>query len=144
VLSRQVCKACSKNKLIPLCFVGFGITKLYNILFSNFWLLFIASFIPTGQVKNEEAAKLIYSNVMIVSVVLGLLIVPIAGRLADKYNPLVILPLSFFIRFCSIVMFMFIENPKTYYAFAVSVFVVVGTAMENVTVDCLLLRNADR
>jgi len=144
VLSRQVCKACSKNKLIPLCFVGFGITKLYNILFSNFWLLFIASFITTGQVKNEEAAKLIYSNVMIVSVVLGLLIVPIAGRLADKYNPLVILPLSFFIRFCSIVMFMFIENPKTYYAFAVSVFVVVGTAMENVTVDCLLLRNADR
>jgi len=87
ILSRQVCKACSNNKLIPICFIGFGITKLYNILFSNFWLLFIASFIPTGQVKDEEAAKLIYSNVMIVSVVLGLLVVPIAGRLADKYNP---------------------------------------------------------
>ena len=48
LLSRQVCKACSQNKLIPMCFIGFGITKLYNILFSNFWLLFIASFIPTG------------------------------------------------------------------------------------------------
>lgn len=106
--------------------------------------MFIASFIPSGKVANEEAAKLIYSNVMIVSVVLGLLVVPLAGRLADKYNPQIILPLSFFIRFCSIVMFMFIENPKTYYAFGVSVFVVVGTAMENVTVDCLLLRNADR
>jgi len=105
--------------------------------------LFIASFIP-GKVANEEAAKLIYSNVMIVSVVLGLLVVPLAGRLADKYNPQVILPLSFFIRFCSIVMFMFIDNPNTYYAFGVSVFVVVGTAMENVTVDCLLLRNADK
>jgi MFS family permease len=81
---------------------------------------------------------------MIVSVVLGLLIVPIAGKLADKYNPQVILPIAFFVRFCSIVMFMFIDNPKTYYAFGVSVFVVVGTAMENVTVDCLLLRNADK
>jgi uncharacterized membrane protein len=82
-----VCKASGQNKLIPVCFVGFGITKLYNILFSNFWLLFIASFIPSGKVANEKAAQLIYSNVMIVSVVLGLLVVPIAGRLADKYNP---------------------------------------------------------
>lgn len=125
-----------------MCFIGFSITKLYNILFSNFWLLFIASFIPL-EVKNEEAAKLIYSNVMIVSVVLGLLVVPIAGRLADKYNPQFILPIAFLVRFASIVMFMFINNPKTYYAFGVSVFVVVGTAMENITVDCLLLRNAD-
>ena len=41
-------------------------------------------------------------------------------------------------------MFYFIKNPKTLYSFAVSVFVVVGTAMENVTVDCLLLRNANK
>ena len=87
LLSKLVWKASGENKLIPVCFVGFGITKLYNILFSNFWLLFIASFIPTGEVKDEEAAKLIYSNVMIVSVVLGLLIVPVAGKLADKFNP---------------------------------------------------------
>ena len=81
---------------------------------------------------------------MIVSVVLGLLVVPIAGKMADKLNPKIILPLSFLIRFGSIVMFMFIKNPRGLYAYGVSVFVVMGTAMESVVVDCLLLRNADR
>lgn len=40
-LTRQVCTACAVNKTIPICFIGCSITKLYNILFSNFWLLFI-------------------------------------------------------------------------------------------------------
>jgi MFS family permease len=144
ILSRQVCQACSKNKLIPVCFVGSGITKLYGILFSNFWLLFIASFIKTGEVENEEDAKLIYSNVMIVSVVLGILIVPVVGKLSDKYTPKILLPLAFLVRFIGVVMFMFIKNPKSIYSYCVSVFLVMGTAMENVLVDCLLLRNAER
>ena len=117
---------------------------MYGILFSNFWLLFIASFIETGEVENEEDAKLIYSNVMIVSVVLGILIVPVVGKLSDKYSPKILLPLAFLVRFIGIVMFMFIKNPKSIYAYCVSIFLVMGTAMENVLVDCLLLRNAER
>jgi MFS family permease len=41
ILTRQLCEACSEQKVIPVCFLGSAISKLYNILFSTFWLLFI-------------------------------------------------------------------------------------------------------
>ena len=36
LLSKQLCRACKKNKTLPVCFIGSGVTKLYAILFSNF------------------------------------------------------------------------------------------------------------
>lgn len=87
VLTRQVCKACSDNKILPICFVGCGVTKLYNILFSTFWLLFIQSFYPNGADSDYKEAKIIYSNVMMVSVVFGVMLVPVCGKIADTCNP---------------------------------------------------------
>jgi MFS family permease len=43
-----------------------------------------------------------------------------------------------------VVMFTFIETPNGIYAYVVSVLLVLCTVMENVTTDCLLLRNAER
>ena len=73
--------------MIPTCFIGCSITKLYNILFSTFWLLYIESFYPNGAADGYKEAKIIYSNVMIVSVVLGVMFVPIFGKVADVCNP---------------------------------------------------------
>lgn len=87
VLSRQVYKASAYNRSIPLCFIGCSITKLYNILFSTFWLLFIQSFYPNGADSDFADAKKIYSNVMIASVVGGCIFVPIFGKVADVCNP---------------------------------------------------------
>jgi len=81
---------------------------------------------------------------MIVSVVFGILLVPICGKIADTCNPKIVLPFAFFSRACVIGMFTFIKEPNGYYAYSISVLLVLTTAMENVTVDCLLLRNADR
>jgi hypothetical protein len=46
-LTKQACKAVGKNKVLLVCFIGCGISKLYAILFSTFWLLFICTFIGT-------------------------------------------------------------------------------------------------
>jgi len=124
--------------------VGCGVTKLYNILFSTFWLLFIQSFYPNDSSDDYKEAKIIYSNVMMVSVVFGVLLVPVCGKIADTCNPQYVLPIAFFSRTISISLFWFIVSPSGYYSYAVSVLLVLCTVMENVTVDCLLLRNADR
>ena len=142
-LTKQACRSISKNKVIIVCFVGCGITKLYAILFSTFWLLFISSFIGT-EIANADQAKTIYSNVMMVSVVLGVLLVPIVGRLADTIDPRCILPTSFLSRAMAVVMFCYIKSPATLYSYFVSVLLVLGTVLENVTVDVILLRNADK
>ena len=62
------------------------ITKIYNILFSTFWLLFICSFIP-DEIADTEEAEHIYANVMMVSVVFGIAGVPIIGKLTDVVSP---------------------------------------------------------
>ncbi len=72
--------------MILVCFIGCSITKIYNILFSTFWLLFICSFIPEDVADNEEA-KNIYANVMMISVVLGLCLAPVIGKLTDRISP---------------------------------------------------------
>ena len=105
------------------------ISKLYLILFSTFWLLFISSFIGT-KIPDADAAKLIYSNVMMISVVIGCILAIGVGKVIDTFNPQVVLPLSFVIRLGSIVMFCFIKDPSSYYSYACSVFLVTGTIFE--------------
>jgi len=40
-------------------------------------------------------------------------------------------------------MFMFIKDPSGIYCYVVSCMLILGTLMENITIDCLLLRKAD-
>lgn len=81
---------------------------------------------------------------MMVSVVLGVLLVPLVGKLADTADPRCILPTAFIARAFAVAMFCFIKSPATFYSYAVSILLVLGTVLENVTVDVILLRNADK
>lgn len=129
LLTRQVWQSCSENKAIPLCYFGFSIAKLYSILFSTFWLLFIQSFYPNGRANDYEDAKLIYSNVMIISIVFGVIIMPIVGKISDTCNPQVVMPLSFFLRAAFVVGFWFIQSPSSWYSYMISVLLVLGTVL---------------
>jgi len=80
---------------------------------------------------------------MIISILCGTVSVPIVGRFADKCNPQIALPLSFFVRMLTIVMFLYIDDPNSYYCTLTSCCMMLGTMMENMSVDCLLLRKAD-
>ena len=142
-LIKQACRSVNERKVQLICFIGCGITKLYAVLFSTFWLLYICSSIGT-EIETEDDAKQIYSNVMIVSVVLGLLLVPVVGRVADLIDPRILLPSCFSVRALAIVAFMYIQKPNSIYSYGVSVLLVLGTVMENVTVDVVLMRNADK
>jgi MFS-type transporter involved in bile tolerance (Atg22 family) len=81
---------------------------------------------------------------MVVSVVLGVCMVPLVGKAVDAFNPKLVLPFGFFCRAGAIIMFMFIKTPSGIYSYCVSVLMVLCTVIENVTVDSLILRNADK
>jgi hypothetical protein len=144
VLSSQVLVASKENAQIPLCFFAASITKLYNILFSTFWLLFIQSFYPNGADNDFKDAKMIYSNVMIVSVCFGILFVPLMAKVADSCNPQWVLPIAFYARAASFAAFYFIVSPSGYYSYGVSVLLVLFSGMENIANDSILLRSADK
>jgi MFS family permease len=120
------------------------VTRTYTILFSTFWLLYILSFIPSGKVESIKQAESIYQYVMIVSVVCGVAFVPIVGKLADNVNPQIMLPTACLVRMSSCVGFYFIDDPTSYFAYFISIMLVLGTLMEGVCNDAVLFRNADR
>lgn len=117
------------------------ITKLYLVLFSTFWLLFISSFIGT-KIDTADEAKIIYSNVMVVSVVLGVACAYWVGKAIDCINPQVMIPIGFYLRLLSIILFMFIQDPNSIYSYGVSVLLVIGSLFEGMCSETLLLRLA--
>ena len=81
---------------------------------------------------------------MIVSVVCGVAFIPIVGRLADNVNPQIMLPCACLARLVACVGFYFIHDPSSYYAYFISIMLVLGTLLESVCNDAVLFRNADR
>ena len=81
---------------------------------------------------------------MILSVVVGMLLMPFAGKFADSVRPSITLPCAFLFRACTCVAFRFIKNPGGIFAYAVSILLVTATGCETICVDTLLYRQSDR
>ena len=81
---------------------------------------------------------------MLCSVTVAIAFSPIIGMFTDRVSPRLTLPCAFLLRGCAIIMFMFIENPKHWYAFFVGTLLVLGTTCEQICSDAILMRNADR
>lgn len=50
-------KASKENIVLPICFVGVMIIKLVFVIFNTFLMLWVASFIDKGELKDENEAK---------------------------------------------------------------------------------------
>ena len=81
---------------------------------------------------------------MLLSVFIGMALIPVCGKIADVCNPQWILPVAYLSRASIIAAFMFIQSPDSLYAYIVSVLMVLGTTMEVTVGDCIMFRVADR
>ena len=118
-------------------------TKLYNILFSTFWVLYLTSFVGTVFSDDKEVTQC-YANLMICSIVVACTASPLIGIFVDRVSPRVTLPVSFLIRGFGIVLFTFIKDPTHGYAYFVGTILVLGTSCESICSDTILMRNAER
>ena len=55
-VNRQVIEACKRNKLLPVLFVASCVTRLYYILFSTFWVLYLTSYVGTLLENDKQAS----------------------------------------------------------------------------------------
>ena len=81
---------------------------------------------------------------MIISVVFGVLGMPLLGIFSDKVSPTITIPTSYFVRFTAMVLFMFVTDPTTPFAYIVSVFMIFGTTFEGITTASMVFRISDR
>lgn len=109
-------------------FAGSMISRLYFVMFSTFWLLYLLSYVP--EYYDKEKAESIYAKVMIVSVIFGLIFAPLWGKLVDTASPRIVIPLAYFTRGISVVFFFFSNDPTSWYSFFCGVLMVIGTCFE--------------
>ena len=61
-------------------------------------MLWISSFVKTGLIDNDEAAKTYYKNTMTVAVIIGLMLLPLGGKIADISPAKIFIPVTFFVK----------------------------------------------
>ena len=109
-VNRQVIEACKRNKLLPVLFVASCVTRLYYILFSTFWVLYLTSYVGT-LLEDDKQVSTLYANLMLCSVIVALSFSPLIGLGVDRFSPRITLPVAFLCRASSIALFYFIHDP---------------------------------
>ena len=128
-MNKQVIEACKRNKLLPVLFFTSCVTRLYYVLFSTFWVLYLTSYVGT-LLEDDKQVSTLYANLMLCSVIVALSFSPLIGLSVDRISPRITLPFAFLIRGSSIALFYFIEDPQSVYAYAVGTMIVFGTTCE--------------
>lgn len=80
-------------------------------------------------------------KIMIVSILLSTLTIPFVGKVCDNMAETKIMPISFLTRFLSTVAFCFLKTPNDLFAYVVAVIMIVGTIVENISVESIFLKN---
>ena len=100
------------NPILTVSILGGTIVRLIAIIFSTYLIIWIQSFVnhKTYPITVEES-KTIYSNIMVIAVLIGAVIFPFVGTICDYYSPKYIIPISFFFRAIVSLMFLAVDNP---------------------------------
>ena len=77
---------------------------------------------------------------MVISAGLAAVVFPVFGKLCDAYDPKIIMPIPFIIRFIGSVLFYLLEAPNTGCALAVCALLVIASVAETITIDTIFYK----
>ena len=127
-----------------LCFIGSALSsQLVSVLFSIYYMLWISSFVrdPDGWLETDLDAKNVYKDTMIVSVMIALAIIPLAGKFADSIPAFVFIPFACGLRCILALQFHSFDDPSSTKCRAVSAFFVIASLLIDLGVESTLQRN---
>jgi MFS-type transporter involved in bile tolerance (Atg22 family) len=78
---------------------------------------------------------------MLYSVILSSIVFPFVGKFCDAYSPKRTVPFAFFFRCSTTYMFCLLERPDSTSAYAVCVLMIIGTIIENISIDSIFNKN---
>ena len=79
-------------------------------------MLWISSYVKTGLLADDAAAKTFYKNTMTVAIVIGLVLLPLGGKIADMSPAYLFIPLTFLVKSLIPIQFQLVDSPLTIYA----------------------------
>lgn len=117
------------------------IIRLVSVLFSVYMLLWLSSFVATGELPDQNAALSIYRQITMISMILTGVLLPVIGHLADKTPSRLIIPVAFFIRCVACLNFVTLSSPNSLGSYISCSFLILATVLENVSIEVLFMRN---
>ena len=131
---------CGKDAKYIVCFMGAAIIRLLAILFSNFLLLWVMSFVDEGLLTNGESKNL-YQKIILVSTICSIALSPILGIIGDYVPSRVIIPVAFTLRGICGFSFMYMSNPQSVASFFMCCSLIIFTVIEAISIEVLLMRD---
>ena len=126
--------------ILSICLMGNMVCKLMAVLFSNYLILWIQTFVKTGHLKSNQEAKAIYINIMVISVMVSVLVFPVVGKLCDSVDPRKIVPIAFITRSITCYLFYKLDKPDSVQAYIVCISIVVAAVFENISNDSIYFK----
>jgi len=106
ILTKRLCQVLCEDARYITALLSAMIIRLVTVLFSVYLLLWVTSFVDSGIVASEKAAAVLYSKIALIAVGFLVICLPLAGILADKISPRIVIPVAFLTRALSIVAFL--------------------------------------
>lgn len=53
-VSALLCTACRNNKMFLLLFIASSVTRLYYVMFSTFWVLYLTSYVGVDNIFKDD------------------------------------------------------------------------------------------
>ena len=128
------------NPILLLCMIGASITRLLSVLFNTYLILWIQSFGDHTK-ESREVAKTIYLQIMVISTIISAFVFPFVGQVCDLLSPRKTIPLAFLFRAVTTAMFYGVELPNSYGSYISCILMIVGTIVENISVDTIFAKN---
>ena len=61
-------------------------------------MLWVTNFVKTGQLASVNDAKAYYKNTMTVAIIIGILLLPLGGKIADMTPAYCFIPITFLLK----------------------------------------------
>jgi len=115
------------------------VIRLIAVLFSNFLLLWITSFVDEGLITEQES-KSLYQQMILISTLGSIIVAPLFGYISDKVSSAVLIPIAFTIRGACGYTFMFMNDPRSPFAITICCLLILFTVLEAISIEVLLFR----
>ena len=128
-----------------MCFLGsILVERSAGLLFSVYLLLWITSFVKNDALESNDEAKIVYKNTILISLALSLVILPVAGKIADTIPAFIFIPVCSVVRCAMGLQFQFFTNPASTGARLICALFVILSLLQRLGIETLLVRNVPR
>lgn len=143
-LSSQVKRQLQTEPILIVCLIGNSIVKLLAVLFSNYLVLWIASFKSKGLLESDQQGKEIYIKIMLLAVIVSSIIFPFVGKLIDSVNPRKVIPVAFTFRAILCVYFHYLTAPDSLESYTVIISMIITCVFEDISNNALFYKSLSK